>query len=98
MATLAVRQGGWLNLVPDVDDGGGGNKGGEVRAGIFKVFSGMGPAVPHCTWVAPQPKQRPPHAEIGLLHRAGPKVTKKLEADGHPVPEGWVVLADHPKR
>jgi hypothetical protein len=97
LATLAERQAGWVNLAPDVDEGSDA-KAGEVKAGIFRVFSGVGPAVPHCTWVAPQPKQRPPHAEIGLLHRSGPKVVRRLEEQGHAVPEGWVVLADHPKR
>src|SRR3954453_6735914 len=98
MERMTAAQRGWINLRPDVEDEDAGPKGGAVRAGIFKVFSGLGPAVPLCTWVAPEPKGKPPHAEIGMMHRAGPKVVKTLAAGMCGVPDRWVVLGDHPKR
>ena len=47
---------------------------------------------------APEPKQKPPHPELGLLHQAGPKAVRKLSEAGLDVPDHWAVLADHPRR
>ena len=62
------------------------------------LFSGVGPPVPVCTWVAPEPAQKPPHVELGILHQAGPKAARRLAEEGVAVPDRWVVLSDHPKR
>lgn len=93
MAAMVASGRGWVNLWPDVGDD-------ELpqRRGLFSLFSGMGPAVPLCTWVAPQPDQKPPHIELGIQHASGPKAAARLAEQGHPLPERWVVLADHPKR
>jgi hypothetical protein len=93
MEAMVERGKGWINTWPDVDD----DKLPQ-RKSFFSIFSGMGPAVPLCTWVAPQHDQRPPHVELGIQHASGPKAAKRLEELGHPVPDRWVVLADHPKR
>jgi hypothetical protein len=94
MVDLTAAQKGWINLYPGIhpDD--------EPPAPTIlgTLFSGTGPPVPVCTWVAPQAGQKPPHAELGILHKSGPKAVRKLEADGITVPVGWRVLADHPKR
>jgi len=94
MAELTAAQRGWINLYPGIhpDD--------EPPAPtIFgSLFSGTGPPVPVCTWVAPQANQKPPHAELGILHKRGPKAVQKLAEDGITVPDTWRVLADHPKR
>src|SRR5207244_3345108 len=65
---------------------------------LAALFSGVGPAVPQGTWVAPEPRQKPPHAELGLLHQAGPKAVRFLDEAGVSLPDRWVVLADHPRR
>jgi hypothetical protein len=94
MAELAAAQKGWINLYPGIhpDDE-------PPTPSIFgSLFSGSGPPVPVCTWVAPQSGQKPPHPELGILHKSGPKAVRTLEADGITVPPGWRVLADHPKR
>jgi len=65
---------------------------------LSKVLTGAGPPVPVCTWVAPQRKQKPPHAEIGILHARGAKAEKRLAERELAVPDRWVVLADHSKR
>jgi|SRR4051812_24278828 hypothetical protein len=93
MEAMVERQKGWVNTWPDVGD-----DALPQRRSFFSIFSGMGPAVPLCTWVAPQPDQKPPHIELGIQHASGPKAALRLRAEGHPVPERWVVLSDHPKR
>jgi hypothetical protein len=94
MVDLTAAQQGWINLYPGIhpDD--------EPPAPTIlgSLFSGTGPPVPVCTWVAPQAGQKPPHAELGILHKSGPKAVRKLDGDGITVPTGWRVLADHPKR
>jgi len=94
MTELTSAQRGWINLYPGIhpDDE------PPSPSILGSLFSGTGPAVPVCTWVAPQPAQKPPHAEIGILHKSGPKAVRKLAADGITVPDNWKVLADHPKR
>ena len=94
MTELATAQRGWITLQPGIhpDD--------EPPAPtvLGRVFSGTGPPVPVCTWVAPEPKQKPPHPEIGIMHKAGPKAVRRLTEAGVTVPDHWVVLADHPRR
>ena len=46
----------------------------------------------------PEPRQKPPHPELGLLHQTGPKAIRFLREAGIEVPDRWVVLADHPRR
>jgi hypothetical protein len=94
MTELSAAQRGWINLYPGIhpDDE------PPTPSILGSLFSGTGPPVPVCTWVAPQPSQKPPHAELGILHKSGPKAVRKLEADGITVPDGWKVLADHPRR
>jgi hypothetical protein len=94
MADLFAAQHGWINLYPGIhpDD-----EPPEPTI-VGRLFSGNGPPVPVCTWVAPQPSQKPPHPELGILHKSGPKAVRKLEAAGITVPSYWKVLADHPKR
>ena len=94
MAELTGAQKGWINLYPGIhpDDE------PPTPSILGSLFSGSGPAVPVCTWVAPQATQKPPHAELGILHKSGPKAVRTLAAEGITVPEGWKVLADHPKR
>src|SRR4051794_37015228 len=94
MAALTRQRSGWITLLPGVhpDDE------PPPRSTLDRVFSAGGPLVPVCTWVAPDPKQKPPHPEIGIMHRAGPKAVRRLSDAGLEVPEHWVVLADHPRR
>lgn len=94
MDALTAKQHGWITLQPGIhpDDE------PPTPTILGRLFSGTGPPVPVCTWVAPEPKQKPPHAEIGIMHKAGPKAARTLEAAGVTVPDHWVVLADHPRR
>src|SRR2546423_2122532 len=94
MADLTAAQKGWITLLPGVhpDDE------PPPRSILAAVFSGGGPPVPVCTWVAPEPGQKPPHAEMGILHKSGPKLVRRLADAGLALPDHWVVLADHPRR
>lgn len=94
MTELANAQRGWITLQPGVhpDDA------PPAPSLLGSLFSGGGPPVPVCTWVAPENGQKPPHVEIGILHKSGPKAVRTLDGHGIVVPEHWVVLADHPRR
>ncbi len=46
-----------------------------------------------------QTQRRAPRADsIGLQHRGGPKARFTLADAGTPIPAGWKLLSDHPKR
>jgi hypothetical protein len=97
MADLAERQDGWINFQPavDVDDL------PPARTGLAGLITGRGPDVPLATWTpgaAPRGRNRGELPSIGLQHGAGPGARARLDAAGHPVPQGWVVLQDHAKR
>lgn len=94
MGTLADAQSGWITLQPGVHPA-------DVpppQTIFSRIFSGSGPPVPVCTWVAPDAKQKPPHPEVGILHASGSKAERRLETAGTPIPDRWVVLSDHPRR
>jgi hypothetical protein len=94
MTDMTAEQRGWITLQPGVRA----EDAPPPRSLFGALFSGTGPPVPVCTWVAPEASQKPPHAELGILHQAGPKAVRTLTETGVPVPDRWVVLADHPRR
>jgi hypothetical protein len=97
MAGLAERRDGWVNLqpvppeeAPNVTRG---------RAGLFGLLSGRGPDLPIATWVPGELTRRGVEPDsIGLQHGGGPKARLRLAELGVPIPTGWRVLADHPRR
>jgi len=56
--------------------------------------------VPLCTWTPGEVRRRGVEpASVGVQHAAGPKVVRRLaELGAPPVPDGWLVVQDHPKR
>jgi hypothetical protein len=94
MAALTAAQAGWITLQPGIRP----QDAPPQRSMLAGLFSGTGPPVPVCTWVAPESGQKPPHAELGILHQTGPKAVARLDDAGIGVPDRWVVLADHPRR
>jgi hypothetical protein len=94
MTELGAAQHGWITLQPGIRE----EDAPPPRSALGALFSGSGPPVPVCTWVAPEPSQKPPHAELGILHQSGPKAVRTLSEAGVDVPERWVVLSDHPRR
>jgi hypothetical protein len=92
METLAPRA-GWLVLQPGIA--------GEAPAagGSFGVFSGRGPMVPVCSWVPGERSRNGiEHVALGIEHGTGAKAVDRLAGRGLPVPDGWEVMQDHPKR
>jgi hypothetical protein len=63
------------------------------------LFTAKGPAVPELSWVpgAPGGRRREPLA-VGIRHAAGPKAELRLAEAGVPVPDGWYVIQDNPRR
>ena len=82
---------GWINLSPALEDE------AELpeRSATFGIFSGRGPDVPLCTWVPGTSKTQ---AQLGIQHGAGTKAAPLLKDMGFPLPEGWRVTQDHPRR
>jgi hypothetical protein len=91
MAELADGNRGWVNLHPDVDEE-------PPDPGLFRIFSGRGPAVPECTWVPGERHRGVEHVSLGVRHASGPHAADALAGRGVPLPAGGVVLADHPRR
>jgi hypothetical protein len=87
LAALARAPKGWLNLQPGMYD----EDVPEPRGLVAALFTARGPEVPIATWV-------PEESSAGIQHAAGPKAAARLAEAGIPVPDGWRVVQDHPKR
>jgi hypothetical protein len=74
----------FVNLQPGVDEE-------EVppTSVLGSWVTARGPAVPLATWTPD---------EVGLQHGTGPKALERLAELGHPKPDTWRRVADHPKR
>jgi hypothetical protein len=67
--------------------------------GIVGIFTAKGPDVPEVSWVpGARGGRRVEPLSIGIRHGAGPKVKLSLAKAGHPVPDGWYVVQDNPRR
>jgi hypothetical protein len=95
MRRLLRDRDGWVNLQPamapeDLPDEG---------SGVTRVFSATGPRVPLVSWV-PEPGRGgvTGPVSLGVQHAAGPKALARLRDRGHPAPDGWRMLSDHPRR
>jgi hypothetical protein len=94
MERLHAAQRGWINLRPQVRDD---EDAEEPRSSLFGAVAG--PPVPLCTWTAGERRRRGVGpSSIGVQHAAGPKAARRLAELGAPVPEGWQVVQDHPRR
>ncbi len=74
----------YVNLVPGV-----GADDPRPAGPLSNLFGSRGPEVPLATWTP---------GEIGLQHGAGPGLVARMALVGHPVPQAWYVVQDHPKR
>jgi hypothetical protein len=91
----AARGSGWINLEPVVDE-----EYQPARQGSFPLLSGPSHEVPTATWL---PGRHLPSGEtkpttIGLQHAARARVVWQLRDLGLPLPDGWRVTQDHPRR
>ena len=92
LAQLGDASSGWVNFVPEVEEG----HDPPPRNPVVAIFSAIGDAVPLATWSAPEkPGGR---ATLGVTHGSGPKALARLERFGVPLEPGWLKVADHPRR
>lgn len=96
MRELTATRDGWVNLQPLVDE----EDVPTPSVGILGWISAKGPAVPQATWVPGERKRNGVVApdSVGLQHGGGPRARVTLAEAGTPIPAGWKILSDHPKR
>lgn len=95
MATIADAGDGWINLLPGVDS----DEAPPRPTGLTAVLAPRTPGALMGTW-APQTMTRRGllGATIGLLHPAGRFAARQLASLGVPIPEGWTIRQDNPRR
>jgi hypothetical protein len=91
MEAMAAAGSGWLNVSPGLDM----DEAPPPQSGLSRLLGSRGPTVPLGTWT-PAGKRDP--STVGIEHGEGPKAADRLAELGSPVPDGWRVLQDHPKR
>ncbi len=95
MAEVAVHRTGWINVEPVIED-----EHVPPGPGPFAFLGGSTHKVPTITWM---PGRRASNGTVkpttvGLQHAAGPRLAWKLRDIGLPLPDGWRVTQDHPRR
>ena len=95
MATAQASGTGWINVEPIIDE-----DHEPPQPGPFAFLGGSTHKVPTVTWLPgkPTPNSTAKSTTIGLQHAAGPRVAWHLRDLGCPIPEGWRVTQDHPRR
>lgn len=92
MAALDGAGDGWINVLPGVPEE-------EVeeapRTAFTALFGAPQPPATMGTWVPGRPGQGP---SVGISHPRGRSAARQLAELGVPVPEGWRVRQDHPRR
>lgn len=83
---------GWTNLAPVPDPG----EAPPSRNLFVAIFSSRGPARPLAT--VSREGHDDDRISIGLQHPGGPRALERLAGLGLPLPDGWVKVADHPRR
>lgn len=94
-ASRLVGGGGWITVAPLVPE----DDRPEPDTGpISSLFSAGRHEVPLCSWVPARQGRRAKPDSLGIQHSTGTKSAARLAARGVPVPGGWKVLQDHPRR
>jgi hypothetical protein len=86
---------GWINVEPIVEE-----ENQPAEPGPFAFLGGSTHAIPVVTWM---PGKRLPdggakQTTVGLQHATGPRVARRLRDLGLPLPAGWRITQDHPRR
>ncbi len=97
MTGLATDRSGWINLSPEVDDDH--HPDVEPVGGLAGWLGGPRNIVPLATWApgARTGKGLEP-ISVGIAHGTSRRVVGWLAEMGSPVPDGWTVVQDHPRR
>ncbi len=95
MEEIAAGGVGWINFQPVIDE-----EYEPAPPGPFAFLGGSTHQVPVCTWKpggqSANGTTKP--TTIGLQHASGPRVASRLAGLGCPLPEGWRISQDHPRR
>ncbi len=95
MAEVVANGSGWINIDPVIEE-----EHEPPAPGPFAFLGGSTHHVPTVTWMpgkrAADGTAKP--TTVGLQHASGPRVAWRLRDAGHPLPEGWRVTQDHPRR
>lgn len=95
MERLGAVHRGWVNLQPGIRE----EDAPAAPTPLGLMFSADLYEVPVCTWVAGSTSRHGIAPDsLGVQHATGPRVVARLASLGHPVPEGWRWVQDHPRR
>jgi hypothetical protein len=95
MAAVTAAGSGWINIRPIIDA-----EHQPPAPGPLAIFGGSIHKVPTATWM-PGKLERSGSisaTRIGLQHSGGPRLAAQLRELGLPLPQGWRVVQDHPRR
>jgi hypothetical protein len=95
MAEVVAKGAGWINVEPVIEE-----EHEPPPPGPFAFLGGSTHHVPTITWM---PGKRSANGTVkpttvGLQHASGPRVAWRLRDLGCPLPEGWRITQDHPRR
>jgi len=95
MAEVVANGTGWINVQPVIEE-----EHEPPPPGPFAFLGGSTHHIPTVTWM---PGKRAADGTVkattvGLQHASGPRVAWRLRDLGCPLPEGWRVTQDHPRR
>ncbi len=95
MAAMAAEGTGWLNVRPVIEP-----QHEPEPPGVFAIFGGSPHKIPLATWIPGRVRDdsTPTMTAVGLQHASGPRVARRLAEAGAPLPDGWKVTQDHPRR
>jgi hypothetical protein len=91
MRAMAAAGAGWINFSPGLDV----DEPPPEQSALGALLGARGPTVPLATW-APAQGREP--ASAGIQHAQGTRTAAALADRGIPVPEGWRIRQDHPRR
>lgn len=95
MGEVAATGTGWINVDPVIDE-----EHQPPAPGPFAFLGGSTHQVPTVTWLPGKhfSDGTTRSTTVGLQHAAGPHLAWKLNDLGLPLPDGWTITQDHPRR
>lgn len=93
---LAEQHAGWVTLLPDVPAD---YEPSQPLGPIASMVASSRYEVPVATWVAGAVGRRGLKPDsLGIQHSTGAGAVRRLAEEGAPVPHGWRLVQDHPRR
>lgn len=95
MQRLAAAGDGWVNVFPRLGDG----PEQPTSVKFMTLFGGGSIGVTMCTWIpAGSARGSDARPTLGIAHMSFQRVAAQLPARSVPIPNGWFVEQDHPRR